>query len=220
MFSAEEELPAYDRTRRRGAHHKVEYEQKAQRKKSITNTRQGWLKTGYKDANDCLICKVEFDFFVSKRHCKSCGGTVCDRCSQKKLVVPGSSTTAPVRVCNACHLKITKPETLPAIETNPAKPAEAASKQEVKVLTFSTAREVKCCAVCHNLWDSPKGQGFKCKELGIQVHQSCKAILETANELSRSMRLVKDEDTRADLTKGMLGNVTVKVGTRSRLQVL
>jgi hypothetical protein len=215
MFAAEEEeaLPAYNRNRRRGALHKIEYVEQAQRKKSITSARQEWVYTK-KAGKDCKLCKVEFDFFVAKRHCKMCGETVCDGCSKKKLTIPGSSTTPPVRVCDGCHRKITKPETAQGSEKKEdSKSAETGKDAEVKIkdISFKTTEHVKGCGVCNNTWDAPKGPGFKCPELDMQVHQNCKVIVESANALGRGLQVVADEGERDKLTKGLLGKITVHV---------
>jgi len=50
----------------------------------------------------CVLCKDEFTFFVRRHHCRACGGVVCGKCSDKKVLIPSIDTKNEVRVCDKC----------------------------------------------------------------------------------------------------------------------
>jgi hypothetical protein len=49
----------------------------------------------------CAVCAVEFDLFKRRHHCRNCGASVCDACSDHRLplLAYGPDT---FRVCDAC----------------------------------------------------------------------------------------------------------------------
>lgn len=52
----------------------------------------------------CQICRVEFDWFVRKHHCRHCGNIFCETCASEKLYLPlGFKYQDPQRVCKTCY---------------------------------------------------------------------------------------------------------------------
>ncbi|XP_044737053.1 zinc finger FYVE domain-containing protein 1-like isoform X1 [Chrysoperla carnea] len=54
----------------------------------------------------CHACHKIFEIADAKHHCRSCGEGFCDTCSQKQIPVPDRGWDMPVRVCNACYVKL------------------------------------------------------------------------------------------------------------------
>ena len=51
----------------------------------------------------CTKCKVPFDWFVRKHHCRHCGIIFCDKCSRQRCLLPASfQQRDPQRVCESC----------------------------------------------------------------------------------------------------------------------
>ena len=55
------------------------------------------------DANDCQRCRTAFSFSNRKHHCRKCGGTFCQLCSEKSMPILGMGITEAVRVCDSCY---------------------------------------------------------------------------------------------------------------------
>ena len=55
------------------------------------------------DRVGCSVCKLEFNFFLRRRHhCRSCGEVVCYACSSDSLTLPWLGIHEPVRICDYC----------------------------------------------------------------------------------------------------------------------
>ena len=53
--------------------------------------------------DDCEACRVEFDMFNRRHHCRVCGHIFCAACSSNRLLLPENfDTLAPERVCDLC----------------------------------------------------------------------------------------------------------------------
>jgi len=67
---------------------------------------------GYKNAAKCYGCGVQFTFINRKHHCRNCGNTFCNDCSQKKASLPSYGFTEAVRVCEKCYDDLRATQTL------------------------------------------------------------------------------------------------------------
>eukprot|EP00937_MAST-01D_sp_MAST-1D-sp2_P001402 g1402.t1 len=94
------DLPDYH-FKRRGAAAKIEYSTRERKKSVVTARRRTWVNDA--SVKVCPKCSISFDWLVRKHHCRKCGGVFCDSCSKKKVVLPGSGSTKPVRCCDDCY---------------------------------------------------------------------------------------------------------------------
>jgi SH3 domain-containing YSC84-like protein 1 len=55
------------------------------------------------ETDSCTKCKVDFDWFVRRHHCRHCGVIFCDKCSRQRCLLPASFRQRdPQRVCESC----------------------------------------------------------------------------------------------------------------------
>ena len=47
-----------------------------------------------------------FTTFFRRHHCRNCGGVYCDKCTGKKMPILALGFIQPVRVCDACALRL------------------------------------------------------------------------------------------------------------------
>ena len=47
-----------------------------------------------------------FTTFLRRHHCRNCGGVYCDKCTSQKLPILALGFIQPVRVCDACFLRL------------------------------------------------------------------------------------------------------------------
>jgi len=58
-------------------------------------------------ADTCMHCRTsKFSAYNRRHHCRNCGLIVCDGCSKKRFLL-SHLDSKPVRVCDACHTKLT-----------------------------------------------------------------------------------------------------------------
>lgn len=56
-----------------------------------------WLR-----ATSCGLCSKSFTMFFRRHHCRSCGTSVCAKCSVDKAMTVGAIGSRPVRACTEC----------------------------------------------------------------------------------------------------------------------
>ena len=59
-----------------------------------------WVPDSFSDS--CMRCKMRFNFFRRKHHCRTCGWVVCHACSFHFRVVPRCQFSIPIRLCHVC----------------------------------------------------------------------------------------------------------------------
>ncbi len=60
----------------------------------------------FADRPVCYECKISWTLTTRRHHCRNCGQTFCDKCSSKRIRIPKYSFNTPVRVCDACYVKV------------------------------------------------------------------------------------------------------------------
>eukprot|EP01087_Luapelamoeba_hula_P014756 TRINITY_DN4373_c0_g2_i5.p1 TRINITY_DN4373_c0_g2~~TRINITY_DN4373_c0_g2_i5.p1 ORF type:complete len:1345 (+),score=248.25 TRINITY_DN4373_c0_g2_i5:1355-5389(+) len=71
-----------------------------------------WIPDSW--ARSCFRCKRNFNPLHRKHHCRHCGNIFCNKCTSKRLVLPYANSgdnkkTAPVRVCDPCYVRVSRP---------------------------------------------------------------------------------------------------------------
>jgi growth factor-regulated tyrosine kinase substrate len=54
------------------------------------------------DSATCVRCNVSFTMMLRKHHCRKCGRTFCQDCSNKEIALPELGLYEEVRVCEGC----------------------------------------------------------------------------------------------------------------------
>eukprot|EP01119_Soliformovum_irregulare_P020451 TRINITY_DN6621_c0_g2_i1.p1 TRINITY_DN6621_c0_g2~~TRINITY_DN6621_c0_g2_i1.p1 ORF type:complete len:800 (-),score=128.31 TRINITY_DN6621_c0_g2_i1:6-2273(-) len=97
--------------------------EKSLRKDSLGNIRHPkWMPDGA--VSFCHQCRVGFNLFKRKHHCRCCGEIFCNLCTQTRRAIPQLNMTFPVRICDPCNVQLTKEEEekTAAKGNNPAAP--------------------------------------------------------------------------------------------------
>lgn len=69
----------------------------------------------------CHRCRIQFNTFNRKHHCRNCGQIFCQKCSSKTIPIPKYGFEKEVRVCDSCWDKLIKstPTGPAAVSTTP-----------------------------------------------------------------------------------------------------
>ncbi|CAF5074364.1 unnamed protein product, partial [Rotaria magnacalcarata] len=60
-------------------------------------------------ADTCMHCRSsKFSAYNRRHHCRNCGLIICDGCSKRRFLLPHLDSK-PVRICDACHVKLNNP---------------------------------------------------------------------------------------------------------------
>ncbi|CAF1931799.1 unnamed protein product [Rotaria magnacalcarata] len=60
-------------------------------------------------ADTCMHChSSKFSAYNRRHHCRNCGLIICDGCSKRRFLLPHLDSK-PVRICDACHIKLNNP---------------------------------------------------------------------------------------------------------------
>ncbi|XP_055386714.1 WD repeat and FYVE domain-containing protein 3 isoform X2 [Condylostylus longicornis] len=60
-----------------------------------------WLKD--EGADQCVKCRVKFNLYERKHHCRNCGQVFCNKCSRFESEISRLKILKPVRVCQQCY---------------------------------------------------------------------------------------------------------------------
>ncbi|KAK6633574.1 hypothetical protein RUM44_004181 [Polyplax serrata] len=60
-----------------------------------------WLRD--EGAESCVGCRVKFNIYERKHHCRNCGQVFCSKCSRFESEIFKLKILKPVRVCQTCH---------------------------------------------------------------------------------------------------------------------
>jgi len=60
------------------------------------------------ETDSCMTCRKNFTMRIRRHHCRNCGGIFCNSCSSKTAAILKYGITRPVRVCDTCHVKLSR----------------------------------------------------------------------------------------------------------------
>eukprot|EP01126_Amoeba_proteus_P025120 TRINITY_DN2511_c0_g2_i3.p1 TRINITY_DN2511_c0_g2~~TRINITY_DN2511_c0_g2_i3.p1 ORF type:complete len:222 (-),score=51.79 TRINITY_DN2511_c0_g2_i3:90-755(-) len=63
-------------------------------------SRPEWLQDC--DVHSCMLCSVQFSFFIRRHHCRCCGKIFCSACCNQQMVLPHLDYSSPQPVCITC----------------------------------------------------------------------------------------------------------------------
>ncbi|XP_013414877.1 hepatocyte growth factor-regulated tyrosine kinase substrate [Lingula anatina] len=78
----------------------------------------------WKDGEVCFKCRVTFNTFNRKHHCRNCGQVFCGKCSSKNSIIPKFGIEKEVRVCDTCHEQLGKPSSVKKSDDEGSLPSE------------------------------------------------------------------------------------------------
>jgi len=71
------------------------------------------------DAAECQRCRTAFSFSNRKHHCRRCGGTFCQLCSERSMPLLDMGIIEAVRVCDSCYTSSIPSNTPPSHRPKP-----------------------------------------------------------------------------------------------------